>query len=154
MQDVTSFSNRKLSEEEFSNKYWMKGKYKYQSYTVGIEDANKFCLPMERRGTMRDDTSFSDRKLSEKEFSDKYWMKGKVKYQYHTAGIEDARDEREQLVFNNVRALYDLYNDLLVNNVYRTQTEIRQMRTKINKYTRLVVAIFLLVINLIILGLR
>ena len=61
---------------------------------------------------MRDDTSFSDRKLSEKEFSDKYWMKGKFKYQYHTAGIEDARDEREQFVFNNVRALYDLYNDL------------------------------------------
>ena len=54
---------------------------------------------------MRDDTSFSDRKLSEKEFSDKYWMKGKFKYQYHTAGIEDARDEREQFVFNNVRAL-------------------------------------------------
>ena len=74
---------------------------------------------------MRDDTSFSDRKLSEKEFSDKYWMKGKFKYQYHTAGIEDARDEREQFVF-----------------------------TKISKYTRLVVAIFLLVISLILLGLR
>ena len=103
---------------------------------------------------MQDVTSFSNRKLSEEEFSNKYWMKGKYKYQYYTAGIEDARDEREQLVFNNVRALYDLYNDLLVNNVYRTQTEIRQMRTKINKYTRLVVAIFLLVINLIILGLR
>ena len=82
---------------------------------------------------MRDDTSFSDRKLSEKEFSDKYWMKGKIKSQYHTAGIEDARDEREQFVFNNVRALYDLYNDLLVNNVYRMQAEIKQMRTKISK---------------------
>jgi hypothetical protein len=29
-------------------------------------------------------------------------------YQYHTASVEDGRDEREQFVFNNIRALYDL----------------------------------------------
>ena len=91
---------------------------------------------------MRDDTSFSDRKLSEKEF----WMKGKFKYQYHTAGIEDARDEREQFVFNNVRALYDLYNDLLVNNVYRMQAEIRQINRRISQCFNIVRLILLTII--------
>lgn len=57
---------------------------------------------------MRKDTTFSDRKLSAEEFSRKYWMNGKVPYQYHTASIEDARDEREQFVFNNVRALWNI----------------------------------------------
>lgn len=98
---------------------------------------------------MRDDTSFSDRKLSEKEFSDKYWMNGKFKYQYHAAGIEDARDEREQFVFNNVRALYDLYNDLLVNNVYRMQAEIRQINRRISQCFNIVRLILLLTIILI-----
>lgn len=56
---------------------------------------------------MRKDTSFSDRKLTIEEFSKKYWRNGKSPYQYHTAGIEDARDEREQFVFNNIRALKD-----------------------------------------------
>ncbi len=58
---------------------------------------------------MRPDTSFSDRKLTREEFADKYWMGGKKEYiyQYHTAGIEDGRDEREQFMFNNVRALHD-----------------------------------------------
>ena len=98
---------------------------------------------------MRDDTSFSDRKLSEKEFSDKYWMNGKFKYQYHTAGIEDARHEREQFVFNNVRALYDLYNDLLVNNVYRMQAEIRQINRRISQCFNIVRLILLLTIILI-----
>lgn len=56
---------------------------------------------------MRKDTTFSDRKLSTEEFSRKYWMNGKVPYQYHTASIEDARDEREQFVFNNIRALWN-----------------------------------------------
>lgn len=98
---------------------------------------------------MRDDTSFSDRKLSEEEFSNKYWMNGKFKYQYHTAGIEDARDEREQFVFNNVRALYDLYNDLLVNNVYRMQAEIRQINRRISQCFNIVRLILLLTIILI-----
>lgn len=59
---------------------------------------------------MRKDTTFSDRKLTEKEFSDKYWMHGRFPYQYHTGTIEDGRDEREQFVFNNIRALWERMN--------------------------------------------
>lgn len=57
---------------------------------------------------MRKDTTFSDRKLTNKEFSDKYWMHGAVPYQYHTATIEDGRDEREQFIINNIRALWEI----------------------------------------------
>lgn len=59
---------------------------------------------------MRKDTTFSERKLTEKEFSDKYWMHGQAPYQYHTGTIEDGRDEREQFVFNNIRALWERMN--------------------------------------------
>ena len=61
---------------------------------------------------MRKDTSFSDVKLTNEEFSKKYWQNGKRPYQYHTAAIEDARDEREQFVFNNIRALRNMQSDL------------------------------------------
>lgn len=57
---------------------------------------------------MRIDTSFSDRKLTAEEFQEKYWLGGQAPYQYHTASIEDGRDEREQFVFNNIRALHDI----------------------------------------------
>lgn len=60
---------------------------------------------------MREDTTFSDKKLSSEEFSKKYWMGGKVPYQYHTGTIEDGRDEREQFLFNNVRALRELMSE-------------------------------------------
>lgn len=59
---------------------------------------------------MRKDTTFSDRKLTAEEFSDKYWMHGQFPYQYHTGTIEDGRDEREQFVFNNIRALWERMN--------------------------------------------
>ena len=56
---------------------------------------------------MREDTSFTDRKLTEDEFRAKYWKGGRPEYidQYHTMTIEDGRDEREQLLINNIRAL-------------------------------------------------
>lgn len=57
---------------------------------------------------MRKDTSFSDRKLTVEEFSKKYWLCGAAPYQYHTGTIEDGRDEREQFLFNNVRALREM----------------------------------------------
>lgn len=59
---------------------------------------------------MRKDTTFSERKLTEKEFSDKYWMHGQAPYQYHTGTIEDGRDEREQFIFNNIRAIWERMN--------------------------------------------
>lgn len=56
---------------------------------------------------MRKDTSFSDRKLSAAEFADKYWDGGEHPYQYHTASIENGRDEKEQFLFSNSRALWE-----------------------------------------------
>ena len=55
---------------------------------------------------MRSDTTFLDRKLSVEQFSKKYWLNGDAPYQYHTVEIEDGRDEREQLIINNIRALW------------------------------------------------
>lgn len=43
------------------------------------------------------------RPLSREEFCEKYWMGGEAPYQYHTMRIEDGRDEREQLIINNIR---------------------------------------------------
>lgn len=59
---------------------------------------------------MRKDITFADRKLTREEFSMKYWKGGDPNYiyQYHTMDIDDGRDEREQLIINNIRALYQL----------------------------------------------
>ena len=58
---------------------------------------------------MREDTSFADGKLTREEFAQKYWKGGDPNYiyQYHTMDIEDGRDEREQLIINNIRALWN-----------------------------------------------
>lgn len=67
---------------------------------------------------MRPDTSFSDKKLTRAEFSKKYWLDGDVPYQYHTAEIEDGRNEREQFFINNDRALFNFFR--------KNQEEIRE----------------------------
>ena len=51
------------------------------------------------------DRTFSDRKLTREEFNQKYWLDGEAVYQFHTPNIEDGRDEREQFIFNDIRAL-------------------------------------------------
>ena len=54
---------------------------------------------------MRKNTSFSFQKLSRDKFSKKYWMNGEAPDQYHSMTIEDGRDELEQLIINDLRAL-------------------------------------------------
>jgi hypothetical protein len=56
--------------------------------------------------TMRKDTTFSDGKLTNADFSKKYWLGGDAHYQYHRTTIENGRDEREQFIFNDLEALY------------------------------------------------
>lgn len=68
---------------------------------------------------MRKDTSFSDRKLTADEFSQKYWRGGETPYQYHTGSIEDGRDEREQFVFNNIRAIWERMKINNENNIHQ-----------------------------------
>ena len=106
---------------------------------------------------MRKDTSFSDRKLTKEEFSKKYWMGGVAPYQYHTGTIEDGRDEREQFLFNNVRALYEMNQernkrrDNKVSEInlrlYRAEKKIAALR-KINAAVARVVILILLISNL------
>ena len=80
---------------------------------------------------MRNDTTFTDEKLSTEEFSQKYWLGGVASYQYHTASIEDGRDEREQFVFNNIRALKETI-DFHTN---YTQTKMETLQRKIKRIT-------------------
>lgn len=101
---------------------------------------------------MRPDTSFSERKLTKEEFSKKYWLDGLAPYQYHTAGIEDGRDEREQFMFNNIRALYNLFT----NEHRRMRQDWLELRSEMtNKIIRQKAILFLLsVILLFLLVLR
>lgn len=88
---------------------------------------------------MRKDTTFSDRKLTEKEFSDKYWMGGRFPYQYHTASIEDGRDELEQFLINNCRALWERMNregERRRNGFGEAQVEIEQLREIVARQQR------------------
>lgn len=64
---------------------------------------------------------FENRKLSRKEFQKKYWMNGECVYQFHTPDIEDGRDEREQFIFNDIRAL-----DNLIDFYFNLESEARQ----------------------------
>ena len=95
---------------------------------------------------MRKDTSFSDKKLTRREFSKKYWMDGSVPDQYHTANIEDGRDEREQFLINNDRALFNMSRenrDLIHQKCYQT----KETCYKICRFTiliELILTIFLL----------
>lgn len=87
---------------------------------------------------MRKDTSFSDRKLTADEFAEKYWRGGESQYQYHTGSIEDGRDEREQFVFNNIRAIWErmkIYNQENRNEKGRMWTEILGNERKLVKLT-------------------
>lgn len=54
--------------------------------------------------------TLGNEKLSREQFSGKYWKCGQAEfnYQFHTMEIEDGLDERQQLLINNDRALYNL----------------------------------------------
>lgn len=48
-------------------------------------------------------------KMTENEFADKYWSAG-VKYVYVPIGVNGGRDEAEQIIFNNLHALWNRIN--------------------------------------------
>lgn len=64
---------------------------------------------------MLNNYKLEDKKLSENEFSDKYWKGGieEYVYQFHTMHIEDGLDERQQLLINNDQAIWKLINNLI-----------------------------------------
>lgn len=101
---------------------------------------------------MREDTTFSDKKLSSEEFSKKYWMGGKAPYQYHTGTIEDGRDEREQFLFNNVRALRELMSEGTRNKAdedCKRRLRIKAIEKKVSKLRTIYIGTLIAVILLI-----
>ena len=84
---------------------------------------------------MRNNYILGNEKLTEKEFSDKYWMGGQEEYiyQFHTMDIEDGKDERQQLLINNDRALFNL-TDFIYKQVRKSlYVEVEKMDKKISK---------------------
>lgn len=99
-------------------------------------------INIENRGeAMRKDNTFSDKKLTREEFSKKYWQDevlGETEYTYHAGDIEDARDEREQFVFNNIRGLkgaIDFHAHYNNQAHLGMKTKIKRMRTQIKQIT-------------------
>lgn len=84
---------------------------------------------------MRNNYILGNEKLTEKEFSDKYWMGGQEEYiyQFHTMDIEDGKDERQQLLINNDRALHNLISHLYGRKRSNFSIEVREMDKKISK---------------------
>lgn len=95
---------------------------------------------------MRPDRSFGDKKLTRQEFSKKYWCNGDVPDQYHTAEIEDGRDEREQFIINNIRALFKMSreNEELIYKKYREAEQNSYKACRIAILIQLILTIFLL----------
>ena len=74
---------------------------------------------------------FGSEKLTREEFSKKYWKSGEFPYQFHTPRIEEGRDEREQFIFNDLRALRGLISYELKQRMERDgkqEQEIRKLK--------------------------
>lgn len=97
-----------------------------------------------------------DKKLSRQAFSNKYWMGGREEYiyQFHTMDIEDGLNERQQLLINNDRALYDLINNMVRRGVCDTTGlyEIRKRIQAVEKAARALM--FLQLISVVAVTLR
>ena len=99
------------------------------------------------------DRTFSDHKLTREEFSKKYWLDGDAVYQYYTPNIEDGRDEREQFIFNDLRALKGLifFHAALSEDSDRSQWEEIQKLKRGIKITAVLVAANTAVIGMVLL---
>ena len=80
---------------------------------------------------MKGNYQLSDKKLSDEEFKEKYYVKG-LDQQYHTMDLSDGVDERQQLLINNDRWLFDAYKyaiDFCINTTgERMQEIVRNIR--------------------------
>lgn len=96
--------------------------------------------------SMRENKTFGDKKLTRQEFSKKYWLDGDAPDQYHTAEIEDGRDEREQFLINNDRALFKMFreNRELIHEKYKQAEENCYKTFRFAILIELILTIFLL----------
>jgi len=72
-------------------------------------------------------------KLSREQFTDKYWMGGAEEYiyQFHTMDIEDGMDERQQLLINNDRALFNLIHAIARHGCIDKTGELSKLRERV-----------------------
>lgn len=87
----------------------------------------------------------SDEPKTISDFSEKYWLDGNIPYQYHTLEVEDGKNELEQLMINDIRALR---NDSVWLRKTMTETEGRRRSQieelkKENKHIKLFAAIMI-----------
>lgn len=80
---------------------------------------------------MKGKYKLTDRKLSDEEFKAKYYVDG-YDQQYHTMDISDGVDERQQLLINNDRWLFDAYKYAIDFCIKTAEERIRQIQ-EINK---------------------
>lgn len=86
---------------------------------------------------------FSDKPKEAGEFSKKYWLDGVIPYQYHTLEIEDGKNELEQLMINDIRALKNddtWLRRTMTENFSEKRKQIEEIK-KENKHIKLVVVI-------------
>lgn len=85
----------------------------------------------------------TDKKLSDEEFKEKYYVKGFNEQQFHTMDLDDGIDERQQLLINNDRALFEImtsFNRIYLRNQADRVTELKRIKKEIRIATAIAVA--------------
>ena len=77
----------------------------------------------------------TDRKLSDEEFKKKYYVKGLNQQQFHTMDLSDGVDERQQLLINNDRALWERM-DWIKDHYFEEEENRTKQLSAIRKATR------------------
>lgn len=90
-----------------------------------------------------------DKKLSEKDFSEKYWLDGDAEYQFHTMDIEDGTSERQQLLINNDRALRNMI-DFYASNNRESHSEIHEELKRCKAISKIAITMALVTATLVI----
>lgn len=87
----------------------------------------------------------SDEPKTISDFSEKYWLDGNIPYQYHTLEIEDGKNELEQLMINDIRALRNdavWLRRTMTETAGRRRSQIEELK-KENKHIKLFAAIMI-----------
>lgn len=99
---------------------------------------------------MRNGYVIGGEKLSDQQFSDKYWLAGNAEYQFHSMDIGDGLDERQQLLINNDRALFEAIKWHFDRSMERTSNIEKETKLKLKVIKRAIAT--LSVINVAIVG--
>lgn len=93
---------------------------------------------------MKGNYELTDRKLSDEEFKEKYYVKGIGVEQYHTMDIYDGLDERQQLLINNDRCLMNYYKSIMIDRS-KVYDEVREKTGNCIKTAMIVIAVQIMI---------